>query len=111
MSQVEIFLIPGQMAVVQYHVQPDNASAVTVPVGYLTVEKERIIAIETYLDDLLKHRGKAELAWSDSTRNVDKLMGECRSQFCQASRRPLLSLNKNKGDDDQAPDIVSQLNN
>lgn len=99
MSQVEIFLIPGQMAVVQYHVQPDNASAVTVPVGYLTVEKERMNTIEKYLDDLLKNRGNAELAWSDSTRDVDELLGECRSQFCVANRRPVLSLSKSKEDD------------
>ncbi|MNG18151.1 hypothetical protein D3C84_1021860 [compost metagenome] len=91
------------MAVVQYHVQPDSASAVTVPVGYLTVEKERVNTIEKYLDELLKNRGNAELAWSDSARDVDELLGECRSQFCLATRRPVLSLSKRKEDDGYPP--------
>lgn len=93
-SQIEIFLIPGQLAVVQYHVQPDNASAITVPIGYVTVEHDRITKIESYLDNLVKSRGKPELAWSDSTSKVEDLMGNCRSQFCEANRKPLLTLTR-----------------
>ena len=93
-TQVEIFLIPGQLAVVQYHVQPDNASAVTVPIGYVTVDKARMEKIETYLDNLVKARGKPELAWSESGTCLDEIMGNCRTQFCEANRKPILKLNK-----------------
>ena len=93
-NQVEIFLVPGQLAVVQYHVQPDNSSAITVPVGYVTTDKERIEKIEGYLDNLVKSRGKPELAWSDTTSKVEDLMGDCRSQFCEANRKPVLSLSR-----------------
>ncbi|AXH60220.1 hypothetical protein [Pseudomonas amygdali] len=91
-TPVEIFLIPGQLAVVQYHVQPDNASAITVPIGYVTVEHERIQAIEGYLDNLVKSRGKPEFAWGDGASKIDDLMGDCRTHFCEASRKPVLSL-------------------
>lgn len=93
-TQVEIFLIPGQLAVVQYHVQPDNASAVTVPIGYVTVEKSRIEKIETYLDDLLGTRGDAELAWTERDVDYDHIMGDCQRRYCSAKRRPILRLGK-----------------
>lgn len=93
-TQVEILLIPNQLAVVQYHVQPDSESAVTVPIGYVTVEKARIEKIETYLDNLVKTRGKPELAWSESGTGIDEIMGDCRSNYCKASRKPILRLKK-----------------
>lgn len=93
-TQVEVFLIPGQLAVVQYHVQPDNASAVTVPIGYVTVDKSRMEKIETYLDNLVKARGKPVLAWSESGNDLDEIMGDCRTLYCEANRRPILRLSK-----------------
>lgn len=103
-NQVEIFLVPGQLAVVQYHVQPDNASAITVPIGYVTVEKERIEAIETYLDNLVKTRGKPVLAWSDSTVKVDDLMGECKNQLYKSTRKRVLTMARPVAPDgDDAP--------
>lgn len=95
-SQVEIFLIPGQLAVAQYHVHPDKESALTVPIGYVTVDKDRITKIEAYLDRLTKNqgRGKPVLAWSDIDLTVDQILGDCLSRFCGADRRPILHLNK-----------------
>lgn len=91
-NQVEIFLIPGQLAVVQYHVQPDNASAVSVPVGYITIETERIAKIETYLDNQLKGRNNPVLGWTDKGLSIDEIMGDCRSRFCEGNRKPVLRL-------------------
>lgn len=93
-TQVEIFLVPGQLAVVQYHVQANVESAITVPLGYITIEKERIGMIEAYLDSLLKPKGKPVLAWTDSKLTVEDILGDCRSSFCVANRKPLLSLDK-----------------
>ncbi|CDG52409.1 conserved hypothetical protein [Halomonas sp. A3H3] len=93
-TQVELFLIPGQLAVVQYHVQPDNASAVTVPIGYVTVDKPRLEKIETYLDRLVKGRGQPALAWSENDADINEIMGDCRTHYSQTNRRPILRLNK-----------------
>ncbi|UOS99320.1 hypothetical protein LZZ50_02785 [Xanthomonas arboricola] len=93
-TQVEIFLVPGQLAVVQYHVQPDVESAITVPIGYVTIEKIRITKIENYLDNLIKNRGKPVMAWTDAGLTVDEILGDCRTKFCEANRKPILSLNK-----------------
>lgn len=93
-TQVEIFLVPGQLAVVQYHVQPDVESAITVPIGYITIDKERITKIETYLDNLVRSRGKPVLGWTDAGLTVEAILGDCRSNFCEANRKPVLSLGK-----------------
>ncbi|WP_446940697.1 hypothetical protein [Pseudomonas aeruginosa] len=93
-TQVEIFLVPGQLAVVQYHVQPDVESAITVPIGYITIDKERITKVETYLDNLVRSRGKPVLAWTDAGLTVEQILGDCRSNFCEANRKPVLSLGK-----------------
>lgn len=93
-TQIEIFLIPGQLAVVQYHVRPDSESAITVPIGYITVEKERMTRIETYLDNVTKDRGKPLLAWTNAELTIDAILGDCRTKFCKANRKPLLSMDK-----------------
>ncbi|MFJ2689419.1 hypothetical protein [Pseudomonas sp. NPDC087336] len=93
-TQVEIFLVPGQLAVVQYHFQPDVESAITVPIGYVTVDKERITKIESYLDNLVKGRGKPLMAWTDAGLTVDAILGDCRTSFCEANRKPILSMDK-----------------
>lgn len=93
-TQVEIFLVPGQLAVVQYHVQPDVESSITVPIGYITIDEERITKVETYLDNLVKSRGKPVLGWTDAGLTVEKILGDCRSNFCVVNRRPILSMEK-----------------
>lgn len=96
-SRVEILLIPGQLAVVQYHVQPDSSSAVTVPVGYITHDLNRLERVEAYLDDQVRHRGKATLAWSDGAADADELLGSCKTLYATANRKPTLSLAKTPG--------------
>jgi hypothetical protein len=93
-TQVEIFLVPSQLAVVQYHIQPDVESAITVPIGYITIDKERIAKIESYLDNLLKGRGKPVLAWSDNDLDVESILGNFHLSFCAAKDRPILSLGR-----------------
>jgi hypothetical protein len=39
---LEILLIPDVIALVQYHGQPNSDSALTLPIGYITVEPERL---------------------------------------------------------------------
>ena len=64
-DRVEIFLIPGQLAVVQYHFQPSLESAVTVPIGYVTIDTERVALIGNFLTRRLAGRGDPLVAWTE----------------------------------------------
>lgn len=76
-DNVEIFLIPSQLAVVQYHFQPSQESAVTVPIGYLTHNPERLKRVESFLKNKLQHRGDPEVLWSqDKNDNAANLLGK-----------------------------------
>ncbi|VVO74215.1 hypothetical protein PS838_01459 [Pseudomonas fluorescens] len=57
---MEIFLIPGQLAVAQFHCQPSTDSAVTVPIGYITVEGERLARNESVLKNTLVRSSGSE---------------------------------------------------
>ena len=70
---MEIFLIPGQLAVVQYHCQPSTDSAITVPIGYITVEGERLARIESLLKTRLSDRQAPKLRWPSKDRTLDQL--------------------------------------
>ena len=77
LDKVEVFLIPGQLAVVQYHFQPSQESAVTVPIGYLTHDPERLKRVESFLNHRLQHRGNPEVLWSqDNNDDVASLLGK-----------------------------------
>lgn len=65
-DRVEIFLIPGQLAVVQYHSQPSQESAVTVPIGYVTIDSERVAVIDAFLNRRLSGRGEPHVAWTET---------------------------------------------
>lgn len=86
-NQVEILLVPGQLAVVQYHAQPDRSSAITVPIGYVTVDPSRLESIESYVDKVLIGRGKPALAWSEGNTDLDKIMGDCKVQYSKTHQR------------------------
>ncbi|NHN78383.1 hypothetical protein HA520_14025 [Azotobacter chroococcum] len=80
-DKVEVFLIPSQLAVVQYHFQPSQESAVTVPIGYLTHDPERLKKIESFLDSRLQDRGNPEVLWTQKEGNdVENLLGASRME-------------------------------
>jgi len=60
---IEVFLIPGCLAVVQYHVQPDRDSSITVPIGYVTVEKTRIDAVTSFVKNRCGGAREAKILW------------------------------------------------
>lgn len=73
-DRVEFFIVPGLLAVTQYHGLPDSDSCVTAPLGYLTVDKERIQRLELVVRRRLAGREKIEVSWSAATANVDELV-------------------------------------
>lgn len=63
-DRIEILFVPGILAVVQYHGQPNQGSCVTLPIGYLTVEDERLALIEKFVRKRLEHAERWQVAWS-----------------------------------------------
>ncbi|WP_411705097.1 hypothetical protein [Edaphovirga cremea] len=72
-DRVEIFLIPDELAVVQYHCQPSSDSAITVPIGYMTIEPERLVVIESLLKERLLGRQMPTLSWPIKDRQINEL--------------------------------------
>lgn len=64
-DRFEIFLVPGQLAVVQYHFQPSDESAATVPIGYITYNPERVAHIDNFLNARLFGRKECFVVWSE----------------------------------------------
>lgn len=95
-DRLEILLIPGQLAVVQFHDQPSRDSAITVPIGYMTHDPERLAVIEGYLYQRLSGRGEPSIAWSeDENTTVAKLLGADRLEKPEdGSTRQRLSLKR-----------------
>lgn len=72
-DRMEIFLIPDQLAVVQFHCQPSSDSAITVPIGYITIDPERIALVESILRARLAGRYQPILAWGTKDRTLSQL--------------------------------------
>ncbi|WP_255610371.1 hypothetical protein [Pantoea sp. DY-17] len=48
-DRMEMLLIPGVIGLVQYHGQPNNDSALTWPIGYMTIDPERLQLLENLI--------------------------------------------------------------
>lgn len=85
-DRFEIFLVPGQLAVVQYHFQPSDESAVTVPIGYLTCDPVRVAHIDKFLNSRLRGRGEGHVVWSeDAERDIANHMSKERLDELQST--------------------------
>lgn len=85
-DRFEIFLIPGQLAVVQYHFQPSDDSAATVPIGYITRDPVRVAHIDNFLNSRLSGRGEGFVVWSeDSEKDITNHMEKDRLELIQSS--------------------------
>lgn len=74
-DRMEIFCIPGVLATVQFHIQPSDNSGVTVPIGYVTVDSDRIKLVEKVLSGRLASLDR-ELLWGgkEEKPQVDDLL-------------------------------------
>ncbi|GLO11331.1 hypothetical protein PPUJ20005_53020 [Pseudomonas putida] len=70
----EIFLIPGQLAVAQFHIHPSPDSSITIPIGFITTEPERLARIESILSYRLENRPPPYLAWTNSKMSAVELL-------------------------------------
>ena len=44
-DRVELFIVPGVLAIAQFHVQPEAASAICVPIGFVTTDPVKIALV------------------------------------------------------------------
>lgn len=75
-DRVEILVVPGLLAVAQYHVQPNSNSSVTVPVGQLTKDPERIEKIEKLLQSRVNTSSGSDVLWSNNSSQNEGLLDE-----------------------------------
>ncbi|MGD6736141.1 hypothetical protein ACP5PY_07060, partial [Photobacterium leiognathi subsp. mandapamensis] len=64
-DRFELLLIPGVIGIVQYHGQPHIDSALTLPIGYVTTDPERLQLLEQLLVNRVDG-ATASINWSDS---------------------------------------------
>lgn len=74
LDRIEILLVPGRLAVAQYHVQPSKVSAVTLPVGYASTDPDRIDRITGLLARRLEPATGTTLIWSADSQHVQSLI-------------------------------------
>ena len=61
-DNVEILFIKNAIAVVQYHLAPDPDSSITVPIGFITTDPQKLKNISNFLDLRLKEH-KPKVVW------------------------------------------------
>jgi len=72
--------------VVQYHFQPSDESAATVPIGYITCDPQRVAHIDSFLNSRLFGRGEGHVVWSeDSERDIANYMEKDRLELIQSN--------------------------
>ncbi|HHC5605607.1 TPA: hypothetical protein ACOST1_005130, partial [Escherichia coli] len=96
-----ILLIPDVIALVQYHGQPNSDSALTLPIGYITVEPERLELLKKLM--IKRTEGAvATITWSES--KFENLASLLPVEF-------LIKLNKKSGEDVDAAIKKMQIYN
>ena len=65
-DRLELLLIPGVIGLVQYHGQPNTDSALTLPIGYITTDPERLQLLEKLLIKRIDG-ALATISWSENT--------------------------------------------
>ncbi|VFT26937.1 Uncharacterised protein [Pseudomonas aeruginosa] len=88
-DRFEIFLIPGQLAVVQYHFQPSDDSAATVADWlHQPVILCGVAHIDNFLNSRLSgRRGEGFVVWSeDSEKDITNHMEKDRLELIQSSK-------------------------
>jgi hypothetical protein len=75
LDRVEVMIFQDVFAIVQYHVQPSKTSGVTIPIGFMTSEPERLAKIETFFRSRLKNVSRCNIMWSkDKHISQDQLL-------------------------------------
>jgi hypothetical protein len=74
MDRLELLVVPGLLAVAQYHIQPSDTSAVTIPIGHVTTDPDRIARISALLQLRVKDAQSIEVLWPGKKTEVQDLV-------------------------------------
>lgn len=64
---IECFIIPDYLAVVQFHIHPSENSSITVPIGFITTESNRLEQIYQLLNSRISSASDIKIAWGSKT--------------------------------------------
>ena len=74
LDRVELMVFQGLFAIAQYHIQPSKTSGITVPIGFMTSDPDRMARIENVLKERLKNVSNYNVMWSRDKRKLDDLL-------------------------------------
>src|SRR5690606_38677107 len=74
LDRIELLVVPNRLVVAQYHLQPSPASAVTFPIGFVSVEEDRIEKVTEVLRDRLQPNVASSVVWSADSQDIHSLV-------------------------------------
>jgi len=63
LDRIELFIIPGVLGFIQYHGQPNTDSGISLPIGYITKDPERIKFLELFFKSRLGELSNLNVTW------------------------------------------------
>ncbi|MGL5680411.1 MAG: hypothetical protein ACRDC2_12530 [Plesiomonas shigelloides] len=100
LDRLEILLIPGIFALIQYHGQPNADSGISLPIGYMTKDINRIQLLEKLLISKTGDISSLRTTWGPhinsfpAVKKTELSPEEPAINADRASSRPILSLNR-----------------
>jgi len=106
LDRVELMVFQGLFAIAQYHLQPNKTSGITVPIGFMTSDPDRMARIESVLKERIKNVSNYNLIWSRDKRNLEDLLDTDYLQIAKKNHHnpqsqkvlPLITYKKNSFD-------------
>ena len=74
LDRVELLVVPNRIVVAQYHLQPSASSAVTLPIGFVSTDSERVSRVTKLLVSRLSTEWNPQFLWSDDSQSVHSLI-------------------------------------
>lgn len=101
LDRLELFIIPGIFGLIQYHGQPNTDSGVSLPIGYMTKDPERINSLELLFKSRIGDLSNLNSTWGTSGEPKSPATEQdllpqnwLNSSTTRCVTRPILSLNR-----------------
>ncbi|PSV66785.1 hypothetical protein CTM95_10585 [Photobacterium angustum] len=100
LDRMELFIIPGVFGMVQYHGQPNADSGISLPIGYMTKDPDRLEHLESLLKSRVGDIRNLVVSWdpirgNNSNMNAKELLPQNWSIGpVSLKNRPILSLKR-----------------
>lgn len=101
LDRLELFVIPGVFGLIQYHGQPNTDSGVSLPIGYMTKDPERINSLELLFKSRIGELSNLNSTWGTSTESSSPVTEKdllpqnwLTSPTTRCTVRPILSLKR-----------------